>query len=55
VCEMKVDRHKAVTKELGGETFYFCSNHCLHAFEADPDKYPHGNAPADQAHAHAHQ
>ena len=39
VCGMKVDRAKAVRKEFGGETFYFCSAHCLHAFEADPDTY----------------
>jgi len=50
VCGMKVDRDKAVTKELGNETYYFCSTHCLHAFEADPDKYLR-NAPADHAHA----
>jgi uncharacterized membrane protein YraQ (UPF0718 family) len=55
VCGMTVDRDKAVTKELGGETYYFCSNHCLHAFEADPGKYRGANAPADHAHtAHAH-
>jgi uncharacterized membrane protein YraQ (UPF0718 family) len=42
VCEMKVDRAKAVTKEFGGETFYFCSDHCLHAFEANPDAYARG-------------
>ncbi len=36
VCGMKVDRAKAVTKRVDGETFYFCSEHCLHAFEADP-------------------
>ncbi|MDQ6807710.1 MAG: permease, partial [Actinomycetota bacterium] len=36
VCGMKVDRAKAVTKEFDGQIFYFCSNHCLHAFEADP-------------------
>jgi uncharacterized protein len=35
VCGMKVDRHGAVTTEFGGETFYFCSQSCLHAFEAD--------------------
>jgi YHS domain-containing protein/uncharacterized membrane protein YraQ (UPF0718 family) len=46
VCGMKVDRAKAVTKEVGGETLYFCSNHCLHAFEADPEKYLTGDAPA---------
>ena len=45
VCGMKVDRAKAVTKEFGGRTYYFCSNHCRHAFEADPDKYLSGNAP----------
>jgi uncharacterized protein len=39
VCGMKVDRDKAVTKEFGGETYYFCSTHCLHAFEAAPDRY----------------
>jgi uncharacterized protein len=54
VCGMKVDRDKAVTKEFGGETYYFCSTHCLHAFEADPDKYVR-NAPADHGDAaHAH-
>ena len=41
---MKVDRDKAVTKEIGGETYYFCSNHCLHAFEADPEGHPGGEA-----------
>jgi uncharacterized protein len=35
MCGMKVDRAKAIAKELGGETFYFCSEHCLHAFELD--------------------
>jgi YHS domain-containing protein len=37
-CGMKVDRVKAITKELAGETFYFCSERCLHAFEADPQR-----------------
>jgi uncharacterized membrane protein YraQ (UPF0718 family)/YHS domain-containing protein len=37
VCGMTVDREKAVAKQFGGETYYFCSTHCLHAFEADPD------------------
>jgi uncharacterized membrane protein YraQ (UPF0718 family) len=51
VCGMTVDRDKAVTKEFGGRTCYFCSKHCLHAFEADPEKYLRGTAPA--AHDHA--
>ena len=36
VCGMKVDRAKAATKEIGGETYYFCSTHCLHAFRSRP-------------------
>jgi uncharacterized membrane protein YraQ (UPF0718 family)/YHS domain-containing protein len=36
VCGMKVDRDKALTTESAGQTYYFCSNHCLHAFGADP-------------------
>ena len=43
VCGMKVDRDKAVSKELGGETYYFCSIHCRHAFEADPGAETEGN------------
>jgi uncharacterized protein len=34
VCGMKVDRSKAVRADFGGETFYFCSERCLHAFES---------------------
>jgi uncharacterized membrane protein YraQ (UPF0718 family) len=51
VCGMKVDRAKAVTKQFGAETFYFCSAHCRHAFEADPDKYLHDSAAVDPPHA----
>jgi YHS domain-containing protein len=48
VCGMKVDRAKAVTKTVGGETFYFCSQHCLHAFELDPQQYAHTRGRAAQ-------
>jgi uncharacterized membrane protein YraQ (UPF0718 family)/YHS domain-containing protein len=34
VCGMKVDKAKALRMDFAGETFYFCSEHCLHAFEA---------------------
>ena len=54
VCGMKVDRDKAATKEFAGDTYYFCSAHCLHAFETDPPKYLRGNSPADHVHAAAH-
>jgi uncharacterized protein len=33
MCGMKVDRGKAIRKNLAGERYYFCSKHCLHAFE----------------------
>jgi hypothetical protein len=55
VCGMKVDRDKAITKDFGGDTYYFCSTHCLHAFEADPDRHRRGHAAADGGRpAHAH-
>jgi uncharacterized membrane protein YraQ (UPF0718 family)/YHS domain-containing protein len=34
VCGMKVDTAKALTAERDGQTFYFCSAHCRHGFEA---------------------
>jgi uncharacterized membrane protein YraQ (UPF0718 family) len=53
VCGMKVDRAKAVTKRVGGETLYFCSHDCLHAYElgrGDQCRKPRrGEAPV---HAH---
>ncbi|MGI8801322.1 MAG: YHS domain-containing protein [Solirubrobacteraceae bacterium] len=35
-CGMKVDRATAVHKQFAGETFFFCTENCLHAFERDP-------------------
>jgi uncharacterized membrane protein YraQ (UPF0718 family) len=52
VCGMKVDHAKAVTKEFGGETFYFCSEHCLHVFE--PESLPDASA-AEKAIAPEHR
>ena len=36
---MRVDREKAVPVEVAGETLYFCSDRCWHAFEIDPQRY----------------
>ena len=33
VCGMKVDRAKALTAERDGRSYYFCSQHCLEAFD----------------------
>jgi YHS domain-containing protein len=36
VCGMKVVRAKAIHIDFADETYYFCSQHCLHAFETNP-------------------
>jgi uncharacterized membrane protein YraQ (UPF0718 family)/YHS domain-containing protein len=36
VCGMKVDRATALTRTADGQTHYFCSSHCLEAFEREP-------------------
>jgi uncharacterized membrane protein YraQ (UPF0718 family)/YHS domain-containing protein len=38
VCGMKVDRAKAIRRDFAGQSYYFCSEHCLHAFEVDPER-----------------
>ncbi len=52
VCGMRVDRQKAIRKEVAGETLYFCSEHCWHAFEAEPARYL-SNTPSGDEGAHA--
>ncbi|MCF7802545.1 MAG: heavy metal translocating P-type ATPase, partial [Candidatus Marinimicrobia bacterium] len=39
VCGMQVDPADALSVEYQGETVYFCSEHCKHKFEAEPEKY----------------
>jgi uncharacterized membrane protein YraQ (UPF0718 family) len=55
ICGMKVDRAKAVTGQFAGQTYYFCSEHCLHAFEAQQGAPAvQARAPAPQPRSHAH-
>ncbi|MHB8532693.1 MAG: permease [Solirubrobacteraceae bacterium] len=57
ICGMKVDRAKAIRMDFGAETFYFCSEHCLHAFEVDPHAHPGGSSAGHETQttdAHAH-
>jgi uncharacterized protein len=55
VCGMTVDREKAVTAELAGTTYYFCSADCRRAFEADRAEGLSGTARAANKHpAHTH-
>jgi P-type Cu+ transporter len=39
VCGMQVDKATAEISTYQGLTYYFCSDACKSAFDADPDKY----------------
>ncbi len=57
VCGMKVDKAKAIHMDFAGETLYFCSEHCLHAFETNPaghSREPSAASKAKTAQAHVH-
>ncbi len=54
VCGMKGDKAKAIRMDFGEETFYFCSDRCLHAFEVDPDsRHDDHTSEAEAIHAHS--
>ena len=47
VCGMSVDpTNAAATREHNGSTYYFCSPGCAAAFDADPERYSHGQSHA---------
>src|SRR6185312_974562 len=50
VCGMKVDRAKALSAEIDGQRFYFCSEHCRHAFVHIAPAQPAPNGAAQHAH-----
>ena len=39
VCNMRVDPSIALHSDYNGKRYYFCSNHCLTKFEANPLQY----------------
>jgi len=40
VCGMSVDpEHCAGSVEHEGQSYYFCSRHCVQKFQADPQRY----------------
>jgi uncharacterized membrane protein YraQ (UPF0718 family)/YHS domain-containing protein len=53
VCGMKVDREAALHIERDGQTFYFCSEHCVHAFESDPRAEMRKRPASAPTHRHA--
>ena len=44
VCGMDVSEDAQYTAEYGGETWYFCSEHCQHKFQQAPGHYLHEHA-----------
>ena len=56
VCGMNVDPASAAGQyDYKGARYYFCSKHCLHSFQSDPEQFLSGKA-ANKSHAthHAH-
>jgi hypothetical protein len=53
VCGMQVERaHPGATTRYAGEIVYFCSDHCRHRFDADPEHFLHAPAGGHDEHAH---
>ncbi len=57
ICGMPVDPKTAAGKhEYNGQSYYFCSRHCLAKFKEDPEKVlaqqQHGQ---HRGHAHTHE
>src|SRR4029077_19184270 len=54
ICGMEVDPSNAAESyTYNGQTYHFCSHHCLTKFKEDPKKYLKGRA-NEHAHEHAH-
>lgn len=51
ICGMKVDTEKGRSLEHAGKRYYFCSQHCVEKFSANPEKYlnPAPPTPASKA------
>ena len=39
VCKVFVPRGAAITEDIGGQTYYFCSPGCKATFDKNPEKY----------------
>ncbi|HEU4727745.1 MAG TPA: YHS domain-containing protein [Kofleriaceae bacterium] len=54
VCAMEVDPAKAVaTRIVGRDTYFFCSQNCLDAFDRDPAAYTRHHDEHAGLHRHA--
>jgi Cu+-exporting ATPase len=48
ICGMTVDEATAWRAERGGQTFYFCSDHCQQKFLAEAQSAPTKAKPAEK-------
>jgi len=54
ICGMEVEPGSAAGKHVyNGQTYLFCSHHCLAKFKEDPDKFLKSPASGHAAHGHA--
>src|SRR5438309_1413956 len=49
ICGMTVSSDSPRRFEFDGTTYFFCSDHCLRKFSAEPGKYHHHVIPAQAA------
>jgi Cu+-exporting ATPase len=54
ICRMNVEPGRAAGSHIyNGQTYYFCSQHCLAKFKEDPEKFLKSQTHAVHEHAHA--
>ena len=55
ICGMEVEPSKAVGKhDYNGQSYYFCSHHCLAKFKEEPENFVKSAASGDAAPGHGH-
>ncbi len=52
VCGMEVTEESKYHTDHSGKTYHFCSEHCLHKFEAEPTQYLHDKEPGHAGCSH---
>jgi Cu+-exporting ATPase len=54
ICGMNVEPDRAAASHVyNGQTYYFCSQHCLAKFKEDPEKFLKSQTHAGHEHSHA--
>ena len=54
ICGMSVDKATALKAERGGQSFYFCSDHCRQKFLSAPAPAMANASGKSESHSHAH-